>query len=168
MVDTQLLEFEARIAEGHKIEAHDWMPDRYRALLTKTIGFHALGEVAAFPIVQGLTLSAPTLKRKLIANAFIQDELGHGQSVLRVWQGLGEDLHTLLSRFESGELSLMNVLLKRFSGWSDFVVFAQARTRVRGAPVRSLGLLPSVCAYRRPYDRHLLRQHDGVYWHVLP
>lgn len=152
MADTRLLEFEARIAEGHKIEAHDWMPDRYRALLTKMIGFHALGEVAAFPIVQGLALSAPTLKRKLIANAFIQDELGHGQSVLRVWQGLGEDLHTLLSRFESGELRLMNVLLKRFNGWSDFVVFGML---IDSLEVDRLGSLTD-CSYG-PYARSLVK-----------
>lgn len=144
--------FEQRIAAGGRIEAEDWMPDAYRGAIEKIVGFHALAEIGGFPIVQGLTVAAPSLKRKLIANAFVQDELGHGQAVLRVWQGLGHDLGTILERFESGQLKLLSLFLNRFEGWQDFVIFGMI---VDSLELDRLGALTN-CSYG-PYARALVK-----------
>lgn len=150
--EARLQAFEDYIQSGGKIEPDDWMPDEYRTAIEKIVGFHALGEIGGFPIVQGLTLAAPSLKRKLIANAFVQDELGHGQAVLRVWQGLGHDLGTILERFERGELKLLNLFLNRFHGWADYTIFGMIADSLE---LDRLGALTE-CSYG-PYARALVK-----------
>ncbi len=97
--------FVDRIELGEKVEATDWMPDEYRMLLIKQIHMHGISEVmGAYPEREWVS-RAPTIQRKLALNAKIQDEIGHGQMLLR----LAEDLSSVYGR---GREDLMNDVLE--------------------------------------------------------
>src|SRR5256885_3716681 len=70
--------FDARIDDGDFIEAKDWMPEHYRKTLVRQISQHAHSEIVGM-LPEGHWISrAPTLKRKTILLAKVQDEAGHG------------------------------------------------------------------------------------------
>ena len=70
--------FDARIDEGEFIEAKDWMPDNYRKTLLRQISQHAHSEIVGMLPEGNWIGRAPTLKRKAILLAKVQDEAGHG------------------------------------------------------------------------------------------
>ena len=78
-VDDKLAEFEARIARGEKIEPGDWMPDEYRRQLIRMISQHAHSEVVGMLPEGAWIPHAPSLRRKMVLMAKVQDEAGHGQ-----------------------------------------------------------------------------------------
>ena len=85
----QLEAFQARIDAEEKIEAKDWMPEAYRRTLIRQISQHAHSEIIGMqPEGNGLT-RAPTLKRKAILLAKIQDEAGHGLYLYSAGETLG-------------------------------------------------------------------------------
>src|SRR5213080_3483512 len=70
--------FQARIDAEIKIEPKDWMPDAYRKTLIRQISQHAHSEIVGM-LPEGNWISrAPSLKRKAILIAKVQDEAGHG------------------------------------------------------------------------------------------
>src|SRR5699024_10178667 len=76
--------FMERIEAGEKIEADDWMPNDYRQALIKLISMHGMSEIMGALPEKEWTPKAPSLKRKLGIMAKVQDEMGHGQLLLRV------------------------------------------------------------------------------------
>mgnify|MGYP003346363537 FL=1 len=70
--------FDERIDAGEFIEAKDWMPDHYRKTLVRQISQHAHSEIVGMLPEGNWVTRAPTLKRKAILLAKIQDEGGHG------------------------------------------------------------------------------------------
>src|SRR5699024_630977 len=70
--------FQQRIDDGARIEPKDWMPDAYRKTLIRQIGQHAHSEIVGqLPEANWIT-RAPSLERKAILLAKVQDEAGHG------------------------------------------------------------------------------------------
>ena len=70
--------FEARIARDEKIEAKDWMPEKYRKTHIRQISQHAHSEIVGM-LPEGNWISrAPSLRRKAALLAKVQDEAGHG------------------------------------------------------------------------------------------
>ena len=79
MDDTAALSnFEARINSGEIIEPKDWMPERYRKQLVRMMSQHAHSEVIGMLPEGNWIGRAPSLRRKLILLAKVQDEAGHG------------------------------------------------------------------------------------------
>jgi ring-1,2-phenylacetyl-CoA epoxidase subunit PaaA len=78
--DTEkLAQFEERIVRGEKIEPGDWMPSEYRRQLIRMISQHAHSEIVG-QLPEGAWITrAPTLRRKMILLAKVQDEAGHGE-----------------------------------------------------------------------------------------
>src|SRR5678816_863648 len=72
-------EFEAKLARGDFIEPKDWMPERYRKTLIRQISQHAHSEIVGMLPEGGWITRAPTLERKCILLAKVQDEAGQGQ-----------------------------------------------------------------------------------------
>lgn len=91
-----------------KIEPRDWMPDAYRKTLIRQISQHAHSEIVGM-LPEGNWISrAPTLKRKAILMAKVQDEAGHGLYLYSAAETLGisrdemyEQLHTGKARYSS-------------------------------------------------------------------
>ena len=70
--------FNARIANDRKIEPRDWMPPAYRKTLVRQISQHAHSEIIGMQPEGNWISRAPSLKRKAILMAKVQDEGGHG------------------------------------------------------------------------------------------
>jgi ring-1,2-phenylacetyl-CoA epoxidase subunit PaaA len=116
-------QFMERIQRGEKIEATDWMPDEYRKLLIKFIHMHAVSEImGAYPEKEWVP-KAPSLKRKLAIMAKVQDEVGHGQLLLRVVEDLaaplGKTREDLIEDIYHSRVKFHNVFHMEARTWAD-------------------------------------------------
>src|SRR5471030_762216 len=83
--------FNERIDSGIVIEPKDWMPDRYRKQLIRMMSQHAHSEVVGMLPEGNWITRAPSLMRKLILLAKVQDEAGHGLYIYSGTETLGID-----------------------------------------------------------------------------
>ena len=115
--------FMKRIEAGEKIEADDWMPEDYRAALIKLISMHGISEIMGALPEKEWVPKAPTLKRKLGIMAKVQDEMGHGQLLLRVAEDLmkplGKNRESIMQDLFSGRLKFHNVFHMEATTWGD-------------------------------------------------
>lgn len=86
--ENKMVRFMQRIEAGEKIEASDWMPEEYRLTLIKLISMHGISEVMGALPEKEWVPRAPSLQRKLGIMAKVQDEMGHGQLLIRVVEDL--------------------------------------------------------------------------------
>ncbi|MDT7544483.1 MAG: ring,2-phenylacetyl-CoA epoxidase subunit PaaA, partial [Actinomycetota bacterium] len=94
--------FEAKVAAEEKIEPTDWMPDAYRTLLTRQIAQHAHSEIVGM-LPEGNWLSrAPSLRRKGILLAKVQDEAGHGLYLYSAAETLGTTRDEMVEQLLAG------------------------------------------------------------------
>ena len=95
--------FDARIDADEKIEPKDWMPDAYRKTLVRQISQHAHSEIVGM-LPEGNWISrAPSLKRKAILIAKVQDEGGHGLYLYSAAETLGTSRGQMLDALHSGK-----------------------------------------------------------------
>lgn len=115
--------FMTRIEAGEKIEADDWMPNDYRQALIKLISMHGMSEIMGALPEKEWTPKAPSLKRKLGIMAKVQDEMGHGQLLLRVTEDLmrpyGKTRDDLIEDLLAGRLKFHNVFHMPTKTWAD-------------------------------------------------
>ncbi|BCU80966.1 phenylacetate-CoA oxygenase subunit PaaA [Polycladomyces abyssicola] len=121
--DERYARFMERIQRGEKIEATDWMPDEYRQLLIKLIHMHGVSEImGAYPEKEWVP-KAPTLRRKLAIMAKVQDEMGHGQLLLRVVEDLaaplGKTREDLITDIFLSRVKFHNVFHMPAETWAD-------------------------------------------------
>src|SRR5690348_950452 len=83
--------FEATIAVDHRIEPRDWMPEGYRKTLVRQVAQHAHSEIIGMQPEGDWLLKAPSLRRKAILLAKVQDEAGHGMYLYSACETLGAD-----------------------------------------------------------------------------
>jgi ring-1,2-phenylacetyl-CoA epoxidase subunit PaaA len=103
--------FEGVIASERKIEPRDWMPEEYRRTLVRQIAQHAHSEVMGMQLEAPWITRAPSLRRKAILLAKVQDEGGHGLYLYSVAESLGAqrgDLQDALQNGRQGYLSFIN------------------------------------------------------------
>ena len=81
--------FEAVIARNDRIEPRDWMPDGYRKTLVRQIAQHAHSEIIGMQPEGAWIERAPSLRRKAILLAKVQDEAGHGLYLYSAAETLG-------------------------------------------------------------------------------
>ncbi|MBM7631708.1 1,2-phenylacetyl-CoA epoxidase subunit PaaA [Geomicrobium sediminis] len=115
--------FMQRIENGDKIEANDWMPAEYRDTLIKLISMHGISEIMGALPEKEWVPKAPSLERKLAIMAKVQDEMGHGQLLLRVTEDLmkpyGRNRQHLMEDLLSGRLKFHNVFHMPTKTWAD-------------------------------------------------
>lgn len=115
--------FMKRIEAGEKIEADDWMPEEYRMALIKLISMHGISEIMGALPEKEWVPRAPSLRRKLGIMAKVQDEMGHGQLLLRVAEDLikplGKTREDLIQDLFSGRLKFHNVFHMPAPSWGD-------------------------------------------------
>jgi len=111
--------FQQRIDEGVKIEAKDWMPDAYRKTLIRQISQHAHSEIVGQLPEGNWVTRAPTLKRKAILLAKIQDEAGHGLYLYSAAETLGVSRDELLAALHSGKAKYSSIFNYPTLSWAD-------------------------------------------------
>ncbi|AEH47554.1 1,2-phenylacetyl-CoA epoxidase subunit PaaA [Parageobacillus thermoglucosidasius] len=115
--------FMKRIEAGEKIEADDWMPEDYRMTLIKLIAMHGISEIMGALPEKEWVPKAPSLRRKLGIMAKVQDEMGHGQLLLRVAEDLmaplGKTREEIMQDLFKGDLKFHNVFHMPAPTWAD-------------------------------------------------
>jgi ring-1,2-phenylacetyl-CoA epoxidase subunit PaaA len=96
-------EFDATIASQKRVEPRDWMPDGYRKTLIRQIAQHAHSEIIGMQPEGNWLTRAPSLRRKAILMAKVQDEAGHGLYLYSAAETLGADRADLTQKLIDGK-----------------------------------------------------------------
>lgn len=117
--EQKLREFEDQVERGEKIEPGDWMPDEYRQQLIRMISQHAHSEIVGMLPEGGWITRAPTLRRKMILLAKVQDEAGHGEYLYHAAETLGVSREKMLDDLLSGGAKYSNIFNYPTLTWAD-------------------------------------------------
>jgi ring-1,2-phenylacetyl-CoA epoxidase subunit PaaA len=111
--------FQEKIDNEIKIEPQDWMPDAYRKTNVRQISQHAHSEVVGM-LPEGNWISrAPSLKRKAILIAKVQDEAGHGLYLYSAAETLGTSREQMISDLLSGKAKYSSIFNYPTLSWAD-------------------------------------------------
>ncbi|WP_299030796.1 1,2-phenylacetyl-CoA epoxidase subunit PaaA [uncultured Sulfitobacter sp.] len=111
--------FQERIDAGGKIEAKDWMPDGYRKNLIRQIGQHAHSEIVGQLPEGNWITRAPTLERKAILLAKVQDEAGHGLYLYCAAETLGITRDEMFEALHEGRMKYSSIFNYPTLTWAD-------------------------------------------------
>ena len=112
-------QFDATIAADEKVEPRDWMPDGYRKTLIRQIAQHAHSEVIGMQPEGNWITRAPTLKRKAILIAKVQDEAGHGLYLYSAAETLGVSRHELVQLLHEERQKYSSIFNYPTLSWAD-------------------------------------------------
>ncbi|MBV8470419.1 MAG: 1,2-phenylacetyl-CoA epoxidase subunit A [Burkholderiaceae bacterium] len=144
--------FDARIDAGDFIEAKDWMPEHYRKTLVRQISQHAHSEIVGMLPEGNWITRAPTLKRKAILLAKVQDEAGHGLYLYSAAETLGTSRDQMLDALHTGKAKYSSIFNYPTLSWADVGVIGWL---VDGAAIMNQVPLCR-CSYA-PYARAMIR-----------
>jgi ring-1,2-phenylacetyl-CoA epoxidase subunit PaaA len=111
--------FDRVIAEDRQIEPRDWMPEAYRAGLLRQIAQHAHSEIIGMQPEAAWITRAPSLHRKAVLIAKVQDEAGHGLYLYGAAETLGADRAELLDALHAGRQRYSSVFNYPTLTWAD-------------------------------------------------
>ena len=115
----KLAAFQARIDAGEKIEPKEWMPEGYRKTLIRQIGQHAHSEIVGQLPEGNWITRAPTLERKAILLAKVQDEAGHGLYLYCAAETLGVSRDELTEMLLDGRMKYSSIFNYPTLTWAD-------------------------------------------------
>ena len=118
-MDPQERAFQERINAGDKIEPKDWMPAGYRKTLIRQIGQHAHSEIVGQLPEGNWITRAPTLERKAILLAKVQDEAGHGLYLYCAAETLGVTRDELTEMLLDGRMKYSSIFNYPTLTWAD-------------------------------------------------
>ena len=111
--------FQDRIDQEIKIEPKDWMPEAYRKTNLRQISQHAHSEIVGM-LPEGNWISrAPSLKRKAILLAKVQDEAGHGLYLYSAAETLGQSREQMINDLHSGKAKYSSIFNYPTLTWAD-------------------------------------------------
>ena len=144
--------FQARIDAGEKIEPKDWMPEGYRRTLIRQIGQHAHSEIVGQLPEGNWITRAPTLERKAILLAKVQDEAGHGLYLYCAAETLGVSRDELTEKLLDGRMKYSSIFNYPTLSWADMGAVGWL---VDGAAI--LNQVPLQRTSYGPYARAMVR-----------
>jgi ring-1,2-phenylacetyl-CoA epoxidase subunit PaaA len=145
-------QFDEKLARGDFIEPKDWMPDAYRKTLVRQISQHAHSEIVGMLPEGNWITRAPTLKRKAILLAKVQDEGGHGLYLYAAGETLGVSRDDLIDALHAGKAKYSSIFNYPTLSWADIGVIGWL---VDGAAI--MNQIPLTrCSYG-PYARAMVR-----------
>src|SRR5918999_1048929 len=144
--------FEARIASGESIEPKDWMPERYRKQLIRMMSQHAHSEIVGMLPEGNWITRAPSLRRKMVLLAKVQDEAGHGLYIYCGTETLGIDREELVDQLLTGKAKYSSIFNYPTLSYADVGVIGWF---VDGAAIVNQTVLAK--ASYGPYARAMVR-----------
>ncbi len=148
----QLAAFQARIDAEEKIEPKDWMPEAYRRTLVRQISQHAHSEIIGMQPEGNWLTRAPSLKRKAILLAKVQDEAGHGLYLYSAAETLGVSRDEMVADLLAGKAKYSSIFNYPSLTWADIGAIGWL---VDGAAI--MNQIPLCrCSYG-PYARAMVR-----------
>ncbi|WP_350560128.1 1,2-phenylacetyl-CoA epoxidase subunit PaaA [Psychrobacter sp. CAL346-MNA-CIBAN-0220] len=119
MSNAELKKFEDKIERDVKIEPRDWMPEAYRESLIRQISQHAHSEIVGMLPEANWLARAPSLRRKSILMAKIQDEAGHGLYLYCAAETLGAERQATIDAMLEGKLKYSSIFNYPTRSWAD-------------------------------------------------
>ena len=144
--------FDALIDAEEKIEPSDWMPEGYRKTLIRQIAQHAHSEVIGMQPEGNWISRAPSLHRKAILIAKVQDEAGHGLYLYSAAETLGVKRNDLQELLHLGKHKYSSIFNYPTLTWADIGAIGWL---VDGAAITNQVMLTR-CSYG-PYSRAMVR-----------
>jgi len=154
MMDTLKLEenFNAKIDRGDMIEPKDWMPDNYRKTLIRQISQHAHSEIVGMLPEGNWITRAPSLRRKMVLLAKVQDEGGHGLYLYSAAETMGISRDELIEQLHTGKAKYSSIFNYPTLSWADIGAIGWL---VDGAAIMNQVMLQKT-SYG-PYSRAMVR-----------
>src|SRR5271169_2880637 len=144
--------FEARVAADDFIEPKDWMPQAYRKTLVRQISQHAHSEIVGMLPEGHWITRAPSLRRKAVLLAKVQDEGGHGLYLYAAAETLGTSREEMIEALHSGKAKYSTIFNYPTLTWADIGAIGWL---VDGAAI--MNQIPLCrCSYG-PYARAMIR-----------
>ncbi|MGZ4587143.1 MAG: 1,2-phenylacetyl-CoA epoxidase subunit PaaA [Mycobacteriaceae bacterium] len=150
--DVLLHEFDGIIAAFQRVEPRDWMPEGYRKTLIRQISQHAHSEIIGMQPEGNWLTRAPSLRRKAILMAKVQDEAGHGVYLYSAVETLGVDRSDLTQKLIEGK--------QKYSSIFNYPTLTYADVGVIGWLVDGAAICNQVPLCRSsygPYARAMIR-----------
>lgn len=144
--------FDAIIAKDSRIEPRDWMPEAYRRSLVRQISQHAHSEIIGMQPEANWITRAPSLKRKSILMAKVQDEAGHGLYLYSAAETLGTSRDDMMDALVSGKARYSSIFNYPAVTWADMGAIGWM---VDGAAI--CNQVPLCRASYGPYSRAMVR-----------
>lgn len=160
--------FDRLIAQDSRIEPRDWMPQAYRKSLTRQVSQHAHSEIIGMQPEANWITRAPSLKRKAILMAKVQDEAGHGLYLYSAAETLGTPRDVLNDQLLSGRAKYSSIFNYPARTWADMGAIGWL---VDGAAI--CNQVPLCRASYGPYGRAMVRIckeesfHQRQGWEIL-
>ena len=144
--------FDAIIAKDSRIEPKDWMPDEYRHALVRQMSQHAHSEIIGMQPEANWITRAPSLKRKAILMAKVQDEAGHGLYLYSATETLGTSRAAMADALLAGKARYSSIFNYPAVNWADMGAIGWM---VDGAAITNQ--VPLCRASYGPYARAMVR-----------
>ena len=144
--------FQEKIEAEIKVEPKDWMPEKYRQTLVRQISQHAHSEIVGMLPEGNWITRAPTLKRKAILLAKVQDEAGHGLYLYSATETLGVTREQTINDLHSGRAKYSSIFNYPTLTWADIGAIGWL---VDGAAILNQVMLTR--ASYGPYARAMVR-----------
>ena len=144
--------FEARVAADEFIEPKDWMPEPYRRTLVRQISQHAHSEIVGMLPEGNWLTRAPSLRRKAVLLAKVQDEGGHGLYLYCAAETLGTSREEMTEALHAGKAKYSTIFNYPTLTWADIGAIGWL---VDGAAIMNQVPLQR-CSYG-PYARAMVR-----------
>jgi ring-1,2-phenylacetyl-CoA epoxidase subunit PaaA len=144
--------FQDKVDEEIRIEPKDWMPEKYRQTLIRQISQHAHSEIVGMLPEGNWITRAPSLKRKAILLAKVQDEAGHGLYLYSSAETLGIGRNEMLNQLHTGKAKYSSIFNYPTITWADIGAIGWL---VDGAAI--MNQVPLCRASYGPYARAMVR-----------
>jgi len=144
--------FDELIAADSRIEPRDWMPEAYRKTLVRQVSQHAHSEIIGMQPEANWISRAPSLKRKAILMAKVQDEAGHGLYLYSAAQTLGATRDDMTDALIAGKARYSSIFNYPTPTWADMGAIGWL---VDGAAI--CNQVPLCRASYGPYGRAMVR-----------
>jgi ring-1,2-phenylacetyl-CoA epoxidase subunit PaaA len=144
--------FQAKVDADQRVEPRDWMPEAYRKTLLRQISQHAHSEVVGMLPEGNWITRAPTLKRKAILIAKVQDEAGHGLYLYSAAETLGQSRLEMVEQLLAGKAKYSSIFNYPTLTWADVGAIGWL---VDGAAI--MNQIPICRSSYGPYARAMIR-----------
>lgn len=144
--------FQQKIDNELRIEPKDWMPEQYRKTLVRQISQHAHSEIVGMLPEGNWITRAPSLRRKAVLLAKVQDEAGHGLYLYSAAETLGISRDQMLDQLHDGTAKYSSIFNYPTLTWADMGAIGWL---VDGAAIMNQVPLCR-CSYG-PYSRAMIR-----------
>ena len=144
--------FQKKVDNEIRIEPKDWMPDKYRQTLIRQISQHAHSEIVGMLPEANWISRAPTLKRKAILMAKVQDEAGHGLYLYSAAETLGISRDEMYEQLHTGKAKYSSIFNYPTLSWADMGAIGWL---VDGAAI--MNQVPLCRTSYGPYARGMVR-----------